>query len=389
MKEKPADKIKIAFVSPNAWTMYNFRREVLESILQSGFEVIIIAEEDKYASLLVSMGCQFVPVSIKNRSLSPADDILLFFWLKKVYKKYRPDFIFHYVIKPNIYGTIAAGILHIPSIAIVTGLGHAFNKNTFLSALIKKLYYFSLRYAYEVWCLNKEDAGFFADNKIVPFKKIRILPGEGVNTDHFRNNSGVPKKKETFTFLMSARLLKSKGIIEYADATLLLRQKGFVFRCLLLGAVEDHPDAISYEQILIWQQEHGLQYQGFTDDVRTCLSEADCFVYPSYYNEGVPRSLMEACSMELPVITTDNTGCRNLIQDGFNGFLCEKHDPFNLAIKMKNMMMLSTNERAIMGKNGRQIVTEKYNINKVVIFYKSLLQTFFAKTSLDSNYIGK
>ncbi len=380
MKEQSAVKIKIAFVSPNAWTMYNFRREVLQSVLKSGFEVIIIAEEDKFAPWLVSMGCRFVPVSIKNRSLRPLDNILLFFCLKKIYKKYRPDFIFHYVIKPNIYGTIAARILHIPSIAIVTGLGHAFNKNNFLSALIKGLYYFSLRYAYEVWCLNKEDAGFFADNNIVPLEKIKILPGEGVNTDHFKNTLSARKKKETFTFLMSARLLKSKGIIEYADASLLLRKKDFFFRCLLLGAVEDHPDAISHEQILTWQQENGLQYLGFTDDVRTCLSEADCFVYPSYYNEGVPRSLMEACSMALPVITTDNTGCRDLIQDGINGFLCKKHDPFNLAVKMENMMMLSDKEREIMGKKGKEIVTETYNINKVVVIYKNLLQTFFGKT---------
>ncbi len=279
MKEHSKVKIKIAFVSPTAWTMYNFRREVLQSMLQSGFEVIIIAEDDKYAPLLVSMGCLFVPVLINNRSLKPTDDIRLFLLLKKVYKKYRPDFIFHYVIKPNIYGTLAAGMLHIPSVAIVTGLGHAFNKNNFLlSAFIKKLYYFSLRYAHEVWCLNEEDAGFFADNKIVPHQKIKILPGEGVNTEQFKKDATVSKKNVMFTFLMSARLLKSKGIIEYADATLILREKGFVFRSYLLGAIEDHPDAVSHEQILTWGQEHGLQYQGFTDDVRAFLFEVDCFV---------------------------------------------------------------------------------------------------------------
>ncbi len=382
MKEQSKVKIRIAFVSPNAWTMYNFRREVLQNILQSGFEVIIIAEEDKYASLLVSMGCLFVPVSIKNRSLKPTDDILLFFWLKKLYKKHRPDFIFHYVIKPNIYGTLAAGMLHIPSVAIITGLGYAFSKNNFfLSVLIKRLYHFSLRFANEVWCLNEDDARFFADNKIVPLQKIKLLPGEGVNTDHFKKDAGVRKKNDIFTFLMSARLLKSKGIIEYANATLLLRQKGFVFRSLLLGAVEDHPDAVSHEQILTWQEEHGLQYQGFTDDVRTCLSEADCYVYPSYYNEGVPRSLMEACSMELPVITTDNTGCRNLIRDGLNGFLCKKNDPFNLTVKMENMMVLSTDERAIMGKKGREIVESSYAMDKVVDCYSKLLKLFFSKVT--------
>ena len=187
----------------------------------------------------------------------------------------------------------------------------------------------------------------------------------------------VHSEHKTFTFLMCARLLKSKGIIEYADAVLLLRQKNLHFRCLLLGAEEKHPDAISFAQIFTWQQERGLFYLGFTDDVRPHLVKADCFVYPSYYNEGIPRSLMEACSMELPVITTDNTGCRNLIQDGINGFLCNKRDPVSLADKMENMMKFDTHHRAQMGRKGMEIVKANYSIEKVVIFYTRILESFF------------
>jgi len=378
MKEHSKVKIKIAFVSPNAWTMFNFRREVLQNILQCGYEVIIIAEQDRYASLLISMGCRFVPVSVNNRSLNPTDDIRLFLRLKNVYKEYRPDFIFHYVVKPSIYGTLAAAILRIPSIAIITGLGHAFNKNNFISFLIKRLYHFALHYAYEVWCLNKEDAGFFEGNKIVPLNKIKILPGEGVNTKHFKKDSGTGSKNEVFTFLMSARLLNSKGINEYAEATLLLQQKGLICKCLLLGSIEEHPDAVSHELINRWQRKQGLQYQGFTDNVKQYLGKADCFVYPSYYNEGIPRSLMEACCMELPVITTDNTGCRNLIIDGVNGFVCKKHDPVSLANKMERMMQLNINDRTMMGKRGREIVETNYSMDNVMVYYNKLLETFFS-----------
>ena len=380
MKDQSEVKLKIAFVSPNAWTMYNFRKEVLQSILQGGYEVIIIAEEDKYASLLISMGCTFVPIMINNRSLSPADDIRLFFNLKNIYKKYRPDFLFHYVIKPGIYGTLAARLLKIPSVAIITGLGHAFNKNSFLSALVKGMYRFTLRHAHQVWCLNKDDAAFFVSNSIVPLKKITILPGEGVNTSYFNTGKSVALKTEIFTFMMSARLLKSKGIIEYADATLMLRQKNLPFQSFLLGAIEDHPDAISKKDIAAWQNKSGIQYLGFTDDVRPYLSKADCFVYPSYYNEGVPRSLMEACSMELPVITTNNTGCRELIQNGLNGYLCEKQDAFSLAIKMEAMMTLGDDQRKMMGQKGREMVEERYAINNVILFYKNILNKFFDTT---------
>lgn len=375
MKEQTSGKIRIAFVSPNAWTMYNFRRELLQSLLEKGFEVIIIAEKDKYSALIVAMGCLFIPVTIRNRSLSPTDDISLFLSLKKTYKKYKPDFIFHYVVKPNIYGTLAAKMLGIPSIAIITGLGHAFNKNNLLRLLIKKLYQLTLRYAYEVWCLNADDAAYFVDHTIVHPQKVRILPGEGINIEYFKNES--IGDHQPFTFLMSARLLKSKGIIEFADASLLLQKMKFNFRSILLGANENHPDAISPAQVFKWQKEHVLIYEGFTDDVRQYLARADCFVYPSYYNEGIPRSLLEACSMQLPVITTDNTGCRDLIIDGFNGFLCNKRDPGNLAVKMEAMLKLDAIQRATMGKNGRNIVEAKYSMSRIVTVYLTTIMDYF------------
>jgi glycosyltransferase involved in cell wall biosynthesis len=377
MKEKPNHTLRIAFVSANAWTMYNFRKEVLESFLNNGYEVVIIAEEDDCASLLTGMGCLFVSVKVNNRSLSPAGDIRFFLQLKNIYKKYRPDFIFHYVIKPNIYGTLAARLLHIPSIAVITGLGHAFNKHNMLTAFIKALYRFSLRFAYRVWCLNVDDARFFSDNKIVPHDKITILPGEGVNTGHFKKSHDLIPGKEYFTFLMSSRLLKTKGIIEYANATLILKEKNLHFQSYLLGSVEKHPDAIPGEQINAWNQQNGLQYLGFTGDVRPYLASADCFIYPSYYNEGVPRSLMEACSMELPVITTDNTGCRELIEDGENGYLCEKQDPENLAVQMERMINTSVESRKRMGLKGRQIVQEKHPVEKVISFYVGVLNDYF------------
>lgn len=377
MKEQTATKKRIAFVSPNAWTMYNFRKELLQSILQAGFEVVIIAERDKFVTPLELMGCLFVPITINNRSLRITDDILLYLRLLKIYKNYRPHFIFHYVVKPNIYGTLAARSLKIPSVAIVTGLGHAFNKNNLLKTIIKILFHFSLRHAYEVWCLNTEDATYLINHKMADARKVKILPGEGVNTNLFKKTALAANEKEPFHFLMSARLLKSKGVIEYAEATMLLRQKYGHVRCLLLGAIEDHPDAISQELILQWQNGNGLQYIGFTNNIKANLEQADCFIYPSYYNEGVPRSLLEACSMKLPIITTDNTGCRNLIIDGINGLLCNKQDPADLASKMEAMLQIPIGRRNIMGAEGRRIVEENFSVDKVIPFYTDLLENFF------------
>lgn len=379
MKDRSPGRKRIAFVSTSAWTMYNFRKEVLQTMLENGFEVLVIAGHDMYAELLISMGCRFIPATIKNRSINPFLDIQLFLTLRGIYKKYRPDFVFHYVVKPNIYGTLAAGSFGIPCVAVITGLGHAFNKNGILKAIIKNLYRFSLQYASEVWCLNKEDAEYFVHHKIIPIQKLKVLPGEGVNVEHFKKNSVPKETKAPFTFLMCARLLKSKGILEYARATLILQKKNYIFHCVLLGLQEDHPDAISSEQIHKWKEEGGIKYLGFIDDVRDHLSNCDCFVYPSYYNEGVPRSLLEACSMKVPVITTNNPGCRELIQNGVNGLLCASQDRFELASKMEEMLLLDKVKRIEMGKKGREMVQVKYSIELVIKNYLLLLKSYFTE----------
>lgn len=366
----------IAFVSYNTWTMYNFRLEVIQNFLDRGFRVLIIAEEDEWAPRLLAMGCRFVPVKIRNRSLNPVHDLQLFFRLRQIYKKCQPDFIFHYVAKPNIYGTAAAGQLRIPSIAVITGLGHAFNKHNLLRGLIKSLYRYALQSASEVWCLNKEDAEFFVVHKLVPVQKLKVLSGEGVNTSYFDPAGFEKGEGELFTFLLSARLLKSKGILEYADAALILKRKNYSVHCYLLGAVENHPDAIGAFQINKWQQERGIRYLGFTKDVRPYLSQADCFVYPSYYNEGVPRSLLEACSMELPVITTDNTGCKELVEAGTSGLLCKKRDRFELAARMEEMLLMEKDRRKTMGKRGREIVQSAYAVELIIQSYNWTVDQF-------------
>lgn len=377
MPESAQGKL-IAFVSYNTWTMYNFRLEVLKNFLDRGFQVLIIAEEDEWAVRLSNLGCRFVAVQIRNRSLNPLHDLQLFFHLKQIYSRHRPDFIFHYVAKPNIYGTAAAGMLRIPSIAVITGLGHAFNKHNLLRGLIKGMYRYALRSAAEVWCLNKDDAEYFVGHKLVPVQKLKVLSGEGVNTSHF-DPAAYPKKTPgLFTFLLSARLLKSKGILEYADAALILKRKNYSIHCYLLGAVEAHPDAIGADQINKWQVERGIRYLGFTEDVRPYLSQTDCFVYPSYYNEGVPRSLLEACSMELPVITTDNTGCKELVEAGRSGLICKKKDRFELAARMEEMLLMEERRRKAMGKRGREIVQAAYAVEWIVKSYNLAVDQFLA-----------
>lgn len=369
----------IAFVSSNAWSVFNFRLDVIRWLIQQQVKVLVISPSDDYASKLTDAGCHFIPIEFNNKGENPIKDYSFYKNLRKLYHQHRPDFIFHYVAKPNIYGSLAAAAEKIPSVAVITGLGYPFAKRNLLFHIIRTLYRRSLRHASEVWFLNNEDAKVFITEKIVSISKMKVLPGEGVNTKHFAPRISQPTS-DTFQFLMSTRLLKSKGIGLYADAARLLKKKNYQVSFALIGFFEqNHPDSITPEQLKNWESEGLIEYQGFADDVRPFVEKADCIVFPSFYNEGVPRCLMEAASMEKPAITSFNRGCKEVVLNNSNGYICNLNDPFDLADKMEKMINLPAEERQRMGKNGRQLVLRKFDICKIIEEYSNTLISAFER----------
>jgi glycosyltransferase involved in cell wall biosynthesis len=366
----------IAFVSNSAWSLYNFRLDVIRHLHQDGYNILVIAPDDEYSSLLIHEGCEYISIDFNNRSENPLLDLSLYNQLKKIYSEKRPALIFHYVIKPNIFGSLAAASCNLKSVAVITGLGYSFAKKNWLYKMVRWLYKRALRKSHEVWFLNNEDAKAFISEKIVDIKRMKVLPGEGVNTDYFSpDRERHDRNDSTFTFLMGTRLLKSKGIAVYADAARIVRNKGYEVNFELIGFFEkNHPDSIPEEDLKKWENEGLIQYHGFAKDVRTHLKNADCFVFPSFYNEGVPRCLMEAASMELPIITSLNRGCKEVVLNNSNGYVCNLNDPFDVADKMEKMINLSADERTKMGKNGRALVIRKFNVESVICEYERTLK---------------
>ncbi|HJU45430.1 MAG TPA: glycosyltransferase, partial [Chitinophagaceae bacterium] len=185
MEKSPNGNKRIAFVSNSAWSVYNFRLDVIRHLLRQGHHIIVFAPDDDYSPYLREAGCLFVPIHFDNKTVSPFGDYLFYRQLKKLYRQYRPDLIFHYVVKPNIYGSLAAAAAGIPSVAVITGLGYPFARRNLLYRIVKRLYRRALRKTEEVWFLNNEDAKVFIQEKIVNIEKVKILPGEGINTEHF------------------------------------------------------------------------------------------------------------------------------------------------------------------------------------------------------------
>jgi glycosyltransferase involved in cell wall biosynthesis len=361
--------------------MYNFRLGLIKKFIQLGYEVCVVAPEDNFTKKIIDEGIKIITVKkLKRSGNNPLQDFGLYREYVSIYKKLQPDFIFHYTIKPNIYGTLAARFCKIKSISIITGLGNAFSNNGILFRVAKLLYKVSLAYPVEIWFLNSSDKSIFISNGIIKAHQSFILPGEGVDTTAF--TPAVHRAENTnSTFLLVSRMLYDKGIEEFVQASKLLLKKGYSLTSLLLGQIDyDNPEVIALEVIEKWQQEGIVKYLGSTNDVKPYIENVDVIVLPSY-REGIPRILLEAAAMEKPIITTRIPGCVEVVEDGVNGYLCQVKNVEDLASQMEKLILLPMEERKKMGDAGRKKVLADFDEKIIIDIYRQKCdQYLFQKT---------
>lgn len=363
----------IALVSNTAWYLYNLRLGVIHFLQSKGFEILVIAPHDEFMLLLANENCKTVSVEMDKRGTNPLADFALMLRLRKSYQAYKPDFIIHYTIKPNIYGSLAARLAGIPSIAVVSGLGYAFSKRNWLYQIATCLMKTAFSSAKEIWFVNQDDREWLINVGIVPKEKTLQLPGEGVNTEKF---APIPKSSSSdkFIFLLSARLLWEKGVGVFVEAARKLKPKYPNAEFQLLGFLtDDEAVGVTKTQMEKWKQEGAVTYLGTTSNVVPFLANADCILLPSFYREGVPRALLEAASMAKPIITTDNVGCRDVVEDGATGFLTKPNNSAHLAEKMEAILNLSESARLEMGKKARQKIVREFSEQLVLNEYDALL----------------
>ena len=356
---------KIVIVVNNSWYAWNMRANLGFAFQKQGYEVVFISPYDKYSEN-IKEHFRYIDININSKGINPIEDLKTIYMYYKTYKELKPDIVLQYTIKPNIYGTIAASMLNIPTINNIAGLGTLFIKQNFITSIAKWLYKFSQKRATKIFFQNQDDFKMFVEEKLVLQEKCDVLPGSGVDINKF-----VPiEKKEddgVFRFLLISRMLWAKGIQEFIDAAKIIKEKYNNVEFQLLGHLDvESPTAISKEQMDIWVKNGFINYLGSSDDVRVEISQADCIVLPSFYREGTPRILLESASMAKPIITTDNVGCKDVVDDGVNGFLCKIKDSEDLALKMEKMLNLSFNERNTMGKAGREKIVKEFD-EKIVI----------------------
>jgi len=373
---------KLVISSNTAWSLFNFRAGLIRALVAEGYEVIAVAPYDEYAPRLASLGCRYVPLQMDNKGTHPGKDFLLLFRYWMLLKKERPAAYLGFTVKPNVYGSLAARPLGIPVINNIAGLGVVFIKDSLLTKIVKALYRLALSGSFRIFFQNEDDRQLFVQSGLVKIEKTDRLPGSGVDLSLY-----VPKEQAVslvvvneknnrpFRFLLAARMLWDKGVGVYVEAARLLKQRYPQVEFCLLGFMDvKNPAAISREQMSEWVDEGAIRYLGVTDDMKAALAEADCVVLPSYYREGVPRTLLEAAAMACPIITTDAVGCRDVVDDGVNGFLVRPRDSNDLAEKMVRMIDMSRESRLLMGEAGRKIIEMEFDEKFVIARYLDVIK---------------
>jgi glycosyltransferase involved in cell wall biosynthesis len=361
---------KRVVISINAsWNIVNFRQGLIRGLQAEGYQVDAVAPPDAYSGRFAELDVGYHPIEMDKKGVSPARDLMLLGRYYRLLKALKPDVFLGYTAKPNVYGSMAAHALGIPVINNVSGLGTAFIRQGLLTRIVSGLYRTAFRRSHTVFFQNDEDRGLFVRGRLVGEAKAKLLPGSGIDLERFQPPEAPCAEGEPFTFLLIARLLWDKGVGEYVEAARLVRREVPDARFQLLGFLDvENRTAVPRGEVEAWSAEGLVEYLGPADDVRPAIAAADCVVLPSY-REGLPRTLLEAAAMARPLIATDVPGCRQVVDEGMNGFLAEVRDARSLADAMLRMVRLNPAERAAMGAAGRAKMERDYDEKLVVARY--------------------
>ena len=358
---------KFILVASHPDSLINFRGPLIRALLSKNLEVHVAAPDldadSSIRSSLESYGVNVHKIYMKRTGMNPISDLKTIFQLWILMKKIKPNYFLGYTHKPVIYGNLAAWMAGVnKQFALITGLGYTFqSKILWLNHLLQFLYRISMRKVEKVFFQNPDDESLFQNLGIIKTSdnKSVVVNGSGVDLKKF-NTSPFPKKIQ---FLLIARLLGDKGVREYFKAAKAVREKRPDIKFGLVGWIDNHPDAISKQELDERIDAGDIFFYGRMDDVKPAISESSVYVLPSY-REGTPRTVLEAMAMGRPIITTDAPGCKETVKDGINGYIVKVKSSQAL---VKAMFSFIEQPELIesMGNNSRKIAEDKYDVDKV------------------------
>ena len=358
---------RILILSNHFITLYNFRKELIKRLNDEGHEVFISMPKSDDNKFFKEMGCKIIDTPVDRRGINPARDFGLIMKYVRIMKEVKPDIIFSYTIKPNIYGSIASNITKKKQVNNITGTGGTFLKRNFVSEVVKLLYKISIKKSYKVFFQNNGDKDLFVKNNMVK-DNYAMLPGSGVNLQQFQA-SNLPTDEET-NFIFMGRVMELKGIAQYLETAKVVKEDYPSTNFYVAGFIEEE----KYKPIIDEYDSKGIiKYIGFQKDIKSWIEKCHCTILPSHGGEGVPNVLLESAAMGRVCITSVISGSKDVVDDEVTGYLFETGSTEDLTSKVKKFLDLNFEDKVKMGLAGRakvvrdfdrQIVIDKY-LNEV------------------------
>lgn len=353
---------KVLFLVNHDIVIYNFRLEIVEKLLEKGYEVHISSPDGVRIEELVSLGCVHHNIEIERHGTNIFKDFFIFRNYMKLVKTIEPDILFAFTIKPNIYGGLVSRLTKVPLVANITGLGTALENGGVLQSLLVFLYRIAFKNIQRVFFQNEDNQRFFEKNDIA-LGKHKIIPGSGVNLNRFPILDYPNDEKISFVFI--SRIMQQKGIDEILLAAKAINQKYRNIEFHICGFLEE-----KYEEKIKRSEQQGyIKYHGMVKDIKKILLNMHCTVHPTYYPEGMSNVLLESSASGRPIITTNRSGCREIVDENLNGFLVEPKNTEELIRAIEKFIHLPYQQKKKMGQYGREKVEKEFSRDIVVDAY--------------------
>jgi glycosyltransferase involved in cell wall biosynthesis len=348
---------KVVLFANTDWYLYHFRLSLASRLQEEGYEVILLSPEGQYSERLIELGFRWHAVPMRRRSLNPWRELMLIQWLAQFFARERPGIVHGFTIKGAVYGSLAAKLASVPvRINAIDGMGYVFTSNGIKARMLRPMVRQVMRLAFQgrscaLILQNPDDMKLFRQAKIVDERSVRIVRGAGVDFTRF-----VPRPEATgdtaapLRVLLAARLIREKGIEDYAEAARILKRENRTVRFLLAGVPDEgNPAAIGLDVVRGWAEQGLVEWLGHVHDMPKLLADVDVVALPSYYREGLPTTLVEGAACALPLITTDGPGCREVVsRNGEDGLIVPPRDGRALA----DAIRLLDDDRALARKLG-------------------------------------
>lgn len=358
---------KIFVVVNVDWFFLSHRKEIAKAAIKEGYDVTLIAQDTGKRHIIEAMGIHFIDFPVDPVGTNPIHEFYTLWWLYCIFRREQPDIVHLVGLKCMLWGSIAARFAHIKKVInAVSGLGITFSSPQL--GWTAKCILAGLRWANRPGMLflfqNKDDQTLFIKHNVVHIDQCRFAKGSGINLQDYTYTPEQSTNKLHVIF--TGRMIREKGVCDLIAAAEILRPDyGKKVEFWLCGGLHDNPKALQEDELQSMCDGQYIQWRGFCSNIKELLQQSHIVAFPSYYREGVPKSLIEACAIGRPIITCDTVGCRDVVEDGINGFLVQPHSPNNIADRLR-LLLENKTLRDQMGKSSREFAERDFAIEKVV-----------------------